>query len=786
YGGLSFAQTGILYAIPNLTDTRASAPSPEDIYDRYDTMRDLRSDMDKLRQGDTVSDKLSRLTFKVWVKNEQGQLAARDVIIWLTARDAQHGVFFGDRPLDNPGYSAFTLTGTVGHKGANDRVDVARVEQRLKYLGFTAMGLNRSASRDPHEFTVDGKWSDAESYAGYFFYKVINYGFEGRQLIERPKGNYSDKKLESAAHNFSVSNTTVNTLGYLNAYNAPHWMSLFVGSEMTNASTPGWYNTQRNQPNDPGKVERWATSWVRDLMVAKNYAPTELSGTSRKNDSGTNTNLRFNGVTDANHAYTPGGHRSHDLGMAMDLGINDWISGDNQLEEGGKYIPAIIIPALPANQPKWSVDRAIALSGLLNAADSGPTPKELSKNNQQAMTRDFLSLYWATKEDLKDPDSGHWLITNGCSDAEKANIQSALFRAGNAQRVPDASQSLINSVFIGAETKKTKDKNGKDIVLEANRYPDVNKVLKALGIASSDSPPHEHHFHLTFAPPGIQAIKTSAYLLADTSVKAVPQELPAEEAAQMHGVLLALNLPKANKVSEMCWIYNPRWEASSNNIAPGTHAQYEMGGWSSRRGETDKQWFARLERDWVVQKITVVEPLLHGRFVEGDSGIAANGRHLYRYVAPSKDFDGQDRASFLVEFKNGKRLLLRYQFNPGEPEDLSNPDICKFNLLSYQTVPMPQGSGHDWAVQTWQAQSSLSALLAAASGVHTELADLPGAALGLHEGGCGWNARITLDSNAAGHGWYVDATPWSVSDDYLPTSDPNLWLAKPGSGAEGK
>ncbi|MDZ4129403.1 MAG: hypothetical protein U1E02_35340, partial [Hydrogenophaga sp.] len=51
-------------------------------------MRDLRSDMEKLRQGDTVSDKLSRLTFKVWAKDEQGQLEARDVIIWLTARDA--------------------------------------------------------------------------------------------------------------------------------------------------------------------------------------------------------------------------------------------------------------------------------------------------------------------------------------------------------------------------------------------------------------------------------------------------------------------------------------------------------------------------------------------------------------------------------------------------------------------------------------------------------------------------------------------------------------------------
>ncbi|MDP3926531.1 MAG: hypothetical protein Q8Q84_24665, partial [Hydrogenophaga sp.] len=333
----------------------------------------------------------------------------------------------------------------------------------------------RSASRDPHEFTVDGKWSDAESYAGYFFYKVINYGFEGRQLIERPKGNYSDKKLESAAHNFSVSNTTVSTLGYLNAYNAPHWMSVFVGSEMTNANTPGWYSTQRNQEN--GKVERWATSWARDLMVAKNYAPAALSGINRQNDSGTNTNLRFNGATDANHAYTPGGHRSHDLGMAMDIGINDWISYTNQLRQGEQHIPAISIPALPEGQPKWSVERARDLSGLLNSANSAPPNVTPSINNQQAMTRDFLSLYWATKEDMREPDSGHWLITNGRSDAEKATIQNALFRAGNAQRVPDPDKSLIKSVFIGAQTTIRKD-----VVRDANTFDQVNRVLKALGI----------------------------------------------------------------------------------------------------------------------------------------------------------------------------------------------------------------------------------------------------------------------------------------------------------------
>ncbi|MBI2748600.1 MAG: matrixin family metalloprotease [Burkholderiales bacterium] len=48
------------------------------------------------------------------------------------------------------------------------------------------------------------------------------------------------------------------------------------------------------------------------------------------------------------------------------------------------------------------------------------------------------------------------------------------------------------------------------------------------------------------------------------------------------------------------------------------------------------------------------------------------------------------------------------------------------------------------------------------------------------------DAHITLDTDAAGHGWYVDATPLDNTDDYLPTSDPNVWQAKAGSDAAGK
>ncbi|MDR0777340.1 MAG: tandem-95 repeat protein, partial [Azonexus sp.] len=42
------------------------------------------------------------------------------------------------------------------------------------------------------------------------------------------------------------------------------------------------------------------------------------------------------------------------------------------------------------------------------------------------------------------------------------------------------------------------------------------------------------------------------------------------------------------------------------------------------------------------------------------------------------------------------------------------------------------------------------------------------------------------DTTAAGYTWYLDPTPFDNTDDFLPTADPNIWKAKPGSEAEGK
>jgi hypothetical protein len=76
--------------------------------------------------------------------------------------------------------------------------------------------------------------------------------------------------------------------------------------------------------------------------------------------------------------------------------------------------------------------------------------------------------------------------------------------------------------------------------------------------------------------------------------------------------------------------------------------------------------------------------------------------------------------------------------------------------------------------------SILSSLSVDPSLVTLNFADLPGGAVGQTVG-----TNITLDDNAAGNGWFIDTTPADNSE-YLPTSNPNEWVAKAGSDAAGK
>jgi hypothetical protein len=150
------------------------------------------------------------------------------------------------------------------------------------------------------------------------------------------------------------------------------------------------------------------------------------------------------------------------------------------------------------------------------------------------------------------------------------------------------------------------------------------------------------------------------------------------------------------------------------------------------------------------------------------------------------NYTGKDSFVIQVE-KDGTRVNINYFILIDYPA----------NLKYISCQELPKGSTGTWKISqspadlgnidpaTWLQTAQLSSLLASANQSLTGFQNLAGSAVG-NTVGESLSAQITLDTDAAGHGWYVDATPLDNTDDYLPTSDANIWQAKPGSAAEGK
>jgi len=155
-------------------------------------------------------------------------------------------------------------------------------------------------------------------------------------------------------------------------------------------------------------------------------------------------------------------------------------------------------------------------------------------------------------------------------------------------------------------------------------------------------------------------------------------------------------------------------------------------------------------------KTTLLQGTQHGKiFAEVDN----TGLTSYHYD-PTPDYIGNDRAIFQAEFEGKvykivlelRVFLMVNEYEPTCPE----PTLIKVKK------PSTGSSGYDL------------------NSITVTFADLDGGAIGLT------NANgITLDTNAAGHNWFIDPTPWDNSE-YLPTSNPYEWVAKEGTAAYGK
>ena len=191
-------------------------------------------------------------------------------------------------------------------------------------------------------------------------------------------------------------------------------------------------------------------------------------------------------------------------------------------------------------------------------------------------------------------------------------------------------------------------------------------------------------------------------------------------------------------------------------------------------GNRDHRW---IDSDTVATiKITQLQGTTHGKLILDEKAGkystpvgTPDGKIIYQetgaarvsYIYESKPgYVGKDKAVFLAEFE-GKRYKIVIDLVVSTVIDENSPQ-CPPTKLIKVSKPTTGSSGIDLG------------------GITLNIADLPGGAVGETTG-----TSITLDTNAAGYGWYVDPNPASNSD-FLPTSNPDVWMAKAGSAAAGK
>mgnify|MGYP003386015852 CR=1 FL=1 len=174
-------------------------------------------------------------------------------------------------------------------------------------------------------------------------------------------------------------------------------------------------------------------------------------------------------------------------------------------------------------------------------------------------------------------------------------------------------------------------------------------------------------------------------------------------------------------------------------------------------------------------KMTLLQAPKHGNLMLWE------GRQTGSYLSTDYNYEGPDRATVLVEIGSYKVKVLYHfvlmQSVPGSGDEGTATDdksICPngymwkistttdpngnliVNSVEYQSPIIDAGNTTtDTAtLAATLGMNFLGSLVTDSSGVTLNIADLPSGAIGQTVG-----TNITLDLNAAGHGWFVDTTP---------------------------
>jgi Bacterial Ig domain len=167
----------------------------------------------------------------------------------------------------------------------------------------------------------------------------------------------------------------------------------------------------------------------------------------------------------------------------------------------------------------------------------------------------------------------------------------------------------------------------------------------------------------------------------------------------------------------------------------------------------------------------------------GTVEMKADGRLSY---SPESGYFGKDRVVLLVEM-DGRKFKLVYNIHvlEGVVTYQDDEELCPKSIWRISLNPDdPTAPEYTFQLPSQLANNGFGAI----GNVDLKIANLSGTSVGqtlYNSPSTGLRASITLDIDAAGHGWFIDATPFD-NREFLPTSNPGQWIARPGSAAEGK
>lgn len=343
--------------------------------------------------------------------------------------------------------------------------------------------------------------------------------------------------------------------------------------------------------------------------------------------------------------------------------------------------------------------------------------------------------------------------------------------------------TVISKVLIGDAAVVDKKTGKIKTPLNANPYANINAVLDRLGITASRADSHQNHFHIYLSPPALKEIATSKPLLADgladSEVFFAMSEVVEPE------VLLSQVSFMLNQGEELMFVmdvpYVPVQETSVvlaaetattdkgaltvSYILKDCQPVPSMGDPKSAERVVDP---ASALSNYMENRVghaldfaafknpTLIEGPKHGKMTrEVDSkGDVAFG------FDPTPEYVGSDVAVFTVDYQ-GRQYKVIFELKVRKVVD-QNIEYCpKPTLIK---VKKPAAGSTDYGL----------------GGISVGFSDLPASALGSTT-----NTKITLDTTAAGYNWFIDSTPADNSE-FLPTANPNEWIAKADSEAAGK